>query len=52
MEFDILDFKLCCLNSIESAEISEDIKEKYKIKFEDEWRLFCEDVILSLSDLK
>ena len=42
MEFDLLDFKCFCLNSIDGAEISNEMRNNYKNNFGNEWNAFLD----------
>ncbi len=42
MEFDLIDFKCFGINSIDSAQISEELKNSYKKKFLKEWDEFLD----------
>ena len=50
MEFDLFDFKLIGLSSIDSAQISDDLKNIYKEKFLNEWMEFNKEICLELVD--
>ena len=50
IEFDLFDFKLIGLYSIESSEISDELKKIYKEKFE-EWKLFNKDFCLEFGEM-
>ena len=45
MEFNLLDFKCFGINSIDGAQISEEIKKSYKSKFLKEWDEFLDILI-------
>ena len=42
MEFDLIDFKCFCLNSIEGAQISNELKNEYKLLFQKDWNIFLD----------
>ena len=42
MEFDLLDFKCFGINSINGAQISDELKNQYKIKFLEDWNKFLD----------
>ena len=42
MEFDLIDFKSFCLNSIDGAQISNELKNEYKLIFMKEWNSFLD----------
>ena len=42
MEFDLLDFKCFGINSINGAQISDELKNQYKIKFFEDWNKFLD----------
>ena len=42
MEFDLLEIKCFCLNSIDGAQISNELKKDYKNNFLKEWNSFLE----------
>ena len=42
MEFDLIDFKCFCLNSIEGAQISNELKNEYKFLFQKDWNIFLD----------
>lgn len=44
-EFNLLDLKIICRNSIESSIISEELKKKYLKSFEKDWKLFIDKFI-------
>ena len=42
MEFNLIDFKCFGINSIDGAQISEELKNKYKVKFLEDWDEFLD----------
>jgi adenosine deaminase CECR1 len=42
MEFDLIDFKSFCLNSIEGAQIPNELKNEYKLIFKKDWDSFLD----------
>ena len=49
-EFDMLDFKLVCYNSITNSELDKEKKMKLLNKFENEWHIFICDFIKKFND--
>ena len=47
----LFDFKLIGLYSIESSEISDELKKIYKEKFEEEWKLLNKDFCLEFGEM-
>ena len=42
MEFDLLDFQCFGINSIDGAQISDDLKKYYKLQFSKDWDKFLD----------
>ena len=52
MEFDLIDLKCFCINSIDGSQISEELRKNYKNKFIKEWEEFLEFFITKYYFLK